>query len=302
MKKALLLALVAGAAMAAPAMAAPYTFTAFNSVVTSTASFVSLSGAPAGTYNSYSVSVEWSAIAGDPWSNEAIFAFTDANSIPSSTVFYADPGVSPVAANNGNARTLTWSGLLDVNYTGGNPLFFAMLQTFGGSSANWNNISITLDNITASAPTTLQDFGAISGFATTKNQLAADGIHWYSFQHDGANSLAIDTLGSSLAPDNDTEIGLFAADGTLIATNDDIDFNGGNFLSALNFAAGDLASGTYYIAAGGFNTAFTNNFGAVSTSTTDNTGSLRVNITVPAPAGAGVLALAGLVAARRRRN
>ena len=44
---------------------------------------------------------------------------------------------------------------------------------------------------------------------------------------------------------------------------------------------------------------FGNGFAAASDSI--SSGSLRVNINVPAPAGAGVLAMAGLIAARRRR-
>ena len=58
----------------------------------------------------------------------------------------------------------------------------------------------------------------------------------------------VDTLGSRLAPLNDTEIGVYDAAGNRIATNDD--FYGR--LSRLTFGAGgvaDLPAGTYYVGA-----------------------------------------------------
>lgn len=303
MRKAMTLGLLAGAALSAQAMAADFTFPSFNQVVSSTVSNVALTGAPAGVYTSYSVSVQWSALSGGPWSEEAIFALTNQASL-SGALFYADPGSASNGAGNGNSVTLTWTGFLDTAYTGGDPLFFQMQQTFGGSSANWNNISITLGMAAITAPTTLHDFGAVSGSATEKNQLAAGEVHWYSFEYDGVSPLSIDTLGSTLTPSvfgapDDTEIALYNSAGALIDSNDDIDFDNDILLSGLSFAPGELAAGTYYIAATGYNGTFGNAFGASSTS--QSTGSLRVNINVPAPAGAGVLAMAGLIAARRRR-
>jgi len=56
--------------------------------------------------------------------------------------------------------------------------------------------------------------------------------------------LVIDTIGSTLAPSNDTELGLFDAAGLLLATDDD---DGPGFLSELSFGFGgndgDLAAG-----------------------------------------------------------
>lgn len=302
------LALVAGSTMA------DYTIPSFSVIANTTAAApgsLNLNGAsiPAGTYLSFEATLDWSAIAGDPWSDEAIWALVETPPPFASQVFYADPGPSPDAQGNGTPRTLTWSGLLDTPYNGGDPLYFWFAQTFAGSSANWNNISITLRTTGPAAPaSTNLGFIAAPGLSTS-GSLGAGEVDWYSFTIADITApggfLTIDTLGSLLGPDNDTEIGLYSSTGALIATNDDIDFLGGNLLSQLDFGstgASDLAGGTYYLAVGAFNTSFGPGFAVTSTSTF--TGSYALNFStnvVPSPAGAALLAVAGLVGARRRR-
>ncbi|MCP4856246.1 MAG: hypothetical protein GY903_17330, partial [Fuerstiella sp.] len=61
--------------------------------------------------------------------------------------------------------------------------------------------------------------------------------------------LSVDTLDAFVG---DTELGLYGADGTLLANNDDA-FGGGNLKSMIN---ADIPAGTYYLAAGAYNTAF----------------------------------------------
>ena len=82
--------------------------------------------------------------------------------------------------------------------------------------------------------------------------------------------LVIDTLGSSLTNDDDTEIGLYDASGNLIDNNDDAFVN--RYESRLAFGddpedvtSGDLPAGVYYLAVGGYNTEFmSTNFGVTA--------------------------------------
>ncbi|CAN5512384.1 hypothetical protein BH09PLA1_BH09PLA1_07030 [soil metagenome] len=289
-----------------------HTFPSFNQVVDNNAGIPgldpeshALTGMPAGVYTGFSVSVAWSAIAGDPYSSEAIWAFTDNSDLNSVVTFYADPGPASNSQSNGNPLTLNWSGFMDVPYTSGNPLYILMAQTFSGSSANWNNVSVTINDNTPTAPTAIetQVGGSISG------NLANSEVKWFHFNYSGVGALDFNTLGSNVMdPDpnaftqNDTEIGLYSAGGTLIDSNDDIDFSNGNYLSQLTFASGELPAGDYYLAVGGFNTDFGPAFDVFSDSA--QAGFLNINglSAVPEPASIGALALVGLFAARRRNR
>lgn len=230
--------------------------------------------------------VAWSAIANDPYSNEAGAA------VNGSVLVSASSG----AANNGNNTVLTFStglnGLYNPSVNGLLTLNFA--QSYFNSSAAWSNISVTLNPFVAPVAPTAINLGGISGA-----------------------SLNFNTEGSSLAPSNDTEIGVFDSNGFLLGNDDD---SGTGFLSSLNLAG--LADGTYYISVSGFNTEFSNGFGVATTSA--NIGNTVINvtngtdtltggsalaaagiqwytITVPTPGAAALLGLGGLMAARRRR-
>lgn len=241
-------------------------------------------------YTRAQVSVQWSAASGGPWSNEAIWALAD-NDITNATVFYADPGPAPNSASNGNAVTLTWSALLSRRVGASSPLWFLSLQTFAGSSANWNNVSVTFDTFAAPAPSSFINLGVVA---------------------DDDDIFSLDTAGS----DFDTEIGLFNDFGGLIASNDD-DFP--NLTSLIDNI--QLEAGTYYFSVSGFNTNFNNDgFGAVPGLGSDG-GSIGGSINgvtfsgsvasesvqwysfqvVPTPGALSVLGLGALVAGRRRR-
>lgn len=95
--------------------------------------------------------------------------------------------------------------------------------------------------------------------------------------------LVIDTLGSGLPPNNDTEIGLYDASGNRIADNDDYSFFSNNE-SRLGFgdiadSSGDLAAGTYYLSLSAFSSQFGNSDFNV-TSSSSLTGNAQVNIQV----------------------
>lgn len=242
---------------------------------------------PAGSYTSFSVSVDWVAGTGNPWSNEAIFALTSADFTGGvgSPTFYADPGAAPNSLSSGASVTLNWTGFLDAVYSGGDSLWFNTLQTFTGSNATWNNVTISLGNDLPVAPSSI-DLGVL-------------GV---------AGEFDIDTFGS----DFDTELGLYGALGNLIANNDDA-------VGLQSQVIETLAEGTYYIAVGGFNSIFAGGFGATGGNAAGN---LVLNVNgdqvasgattggqiqwysfqvVPTPASASLLAFGGLLAARRRR-
>lgn len=308
MKRTLAMLAVAGLASAASAQ---YNVNLGNLFVTDAGLSVDLNGAgiPAANYTSYSVSVDWVAGAGGPWSVEAIWGLTDQAFFPGNdpaTVFYADPGSAPNAAFDGNPVTLTWTGFLSPSYNGGDALWFNALQTFGGSDAQWNNVDITLGFDTVMPPMSI-DLG-VNPDTMTMQPIAAGEIQWYSFDltdNNGALPWSMSTFGSTnpggtFGP-NDTEMALYDSDGNLLFTNDDEDFGNGILTSLITDGdVGALADGTYYIAVGNFNSSFADAFGATSTSDLEGTTKLTVSF-APAPGSLALLGLGGLAATRRRR-
>ncbi|MEO1030425.1 MAG: FG-GAP-like repeat-containing protein [Bacteroidota bacterium] len=93
-----------------------------------------------GAYSSFSVSVDWAEGAGTPWSVEADLTFvTSAGSIT------IDPPTSGSANSTANT-TLTFEGNLAglYNPTTDGYIDLVLNQSYGGSSANWSNIVVTL--------------------------------------------------------------------------------------------------------------------------------------------------------------
>lgn len=123
-------------------------------------------------------------------------------------------------------------------------------------------------------------------------------VHWYKFVINDTASAAnkkyldIDTIGTTDGGTPDTQIGLYNAAGTLIATDDN---SGGGLLSSLSFGwdlgprivpgsgapggvgqNGSLGAGTYFIAVAGPTASFGSNFN-VSTTSTNTTMNVQLN-------------------------
>ncbi len=101
------------------------------------------SGVPAsssGTYDSFSITLDWSAGGGGPWSSEADITFT--TTAGSITI---DPPTAGGASSGADA-TLTFSGDLAGVYdpTTDGYIDIVLNQSYGGSDADWSNIVVTL--------------------------------------------------------------------------------------------------------------------------------------------------------------
>lgn len=153
----------------------------------------------------------------------------------------------------------------------------------GRAGAFAGNLNLTA--ITTPTASSVVLGGSLSG------TVASGQILWYTFNYAGGAPFTIDTNGSSF----DTEIALFNSVGALIGSDDD---SGAGVASLLTSPNG-LPAGQYYLAASGFNSAFSAGFGATAGTAA---GSLIVNgLSIPTPAGITLLGVAGLVTARRRR-
>ncbi|MBL0870094.1 MAG: hypothetical protein IBJ18_05890 [Phycisphaerales bacterium] len=280
-------AILAVTGLAASAAQAQFSPTIPNLTVTDTIQTVDLNGAaiPAGTYRSYSLFIDWATGVGDAFSDEALPALTSTaaditGAFGAGNVFHSDPGVFfPSIASADPQTGMKVISNMDVNYEGGNPLFFANLQTFGDSTASWSNINLTLNTTVLPTPTadvnrTITVPAVGSPFTTVTDTVNIDTssrVRWIKITIpaggiSGANNrfLDIDTETSTLAPTNDTVLVLFnGTTGATVAADDD---DGSGLLSQLSFGAavptrpavgtgavyngrdGALAAGDFYLA------------------------------------------------------
>ncbi|MFG0305486.1 MAG: hypothetical protein ACF8Q5_04655 [Phycisphaerales bacterium JB040] len=271
----------------------------------------------AGTYTSYTVSVDWTAGVGGPWSSEAIWALTDDgvfSGFPS--VFYADPGPAGNAANDGNPVTLTWSGqfqqqnvevgLAGQNYEGGDPLFFNALQTFAGSSATWSNVEVTLGFDSTAAQTFSESFATgttATGAMWDRPVGVGPGISGLGPVMYQRKEFQVDQTGvydlASITPNHDGYLHIYEGSfnpnfqlTNLLGGGDDgaILGLGSSVVEGLTLTAGQ----TYVAVVSGFA------LGEEGRYSLNALGPGNVFI-VPAPAGVAMLGLGGLLATRRRR-
>lgn len=206
--------------------------------------------------------------------------------------------------------------------------FFESFDDGGTTSidSNWTNLSITFNAFVPPTPPACIDLGNVSNGnypGVQTGAIASGQTIWYCMNvAPGTSPLDIFTFGSNgtggAAGSLDTELGLYDANGFLIATNDDIGVSGyGNFTSRLTVAGGSgtdvngegaggtgggtnvasLAGGTYYLALSTFNSAFNTGFNVTAGT---NSGNYSLTI-VPTPGAAAVLGLGVLAMGRRRR-
>lgn len=186
----------------------------------------------------------------------------------------------------------------------------------------YQSATVTFWDNLVSAPPTVHDFGTIGNgtVCSPTFNTSAGQVIWMKFTL-AATTNAADIF--SFGSDYDTEIGLYSAGGSLIQFDDDFNFpaapwsrigigNGTGYdvdgagplaaFGATNTGDGAavafLGAGTYYVALGGFNTAFANGFGATGGA---DFGTGQICINIPAPGAFALVGLGGLVAGRRRR-
>lgn len=106
-------------------------------------------GVPAGAYGSFTITADWVAGGGGPWSSEAELQVSTTAGI----VADVDPP-SGGSGSNGNPTTLTFSGNLSTVYDPSvDGLFDIILgQSYAGSDGDWSNISVTIDATVPAPP------------------------------------------------------------------------------------------------------------------------------------------------------
>jgi hypothetical protein len=187
--------------------------------------------------------------------------------------------------------------LLDANYTGGDPLHFWYVQSFGGSTATWSNVDVTLYSYT---PVASGFGGNTTGQPTwrrpnTTSALSNTGTavpyQAVPFTVDTTGPYVITTTPSGF----DGYLGLYAGAfsatdqlSNILALNDDGPTGGSQVSVALT------AGQTYYLVQSGFGN---NDFGAW-TASISGTGAASV---VPEPFAFAMLLVPAVLLPRRRR-
>ncbi|WP_299128527.1 GEVED domain-containing protein [uncultured Winogradskyella sp.] len=146
-----------------------------------TANTAGAAASSTGSYNAFSITVDWVAGGGNPWSSEADLTFT--TSAGSVTV---DPPTTGGANSNANA-TLIFEGDLPgvYNPTVDGYIDLVFNQSFAGSDANWSNIVVTLfESPTCVVPTGM----TIANLTTTSvdlNWMAGDSESAWNVEYNG---------------------------------------------------------------------------------------------------------------------
>lgn len=286
-------ALVAAAAFASMACAQEsVTFTNVNSDLPGTVLNYTFSNS-FNWFGSLSVSGTLREVNGNTFASEArIGITTQANGgvVPNNLQVFTQGNFTGSVTGSRNFTTSLGSGGF-VNPQG-QTWAFNFFESFNdpGIDARWETVTLTFN---AAVRPACIDLGGIDG------------------------TIQLNTLGTTLAPNNDTEIALYSNSGIKLFENDDF---GGGLLSAIN--AGELPDGVYYVAVAGFNTVFGN--GWATTSTSPHAGNAVLNVTngtdtltgsgnlaaagvnwycftVPTPGALAIVGMGGLVAIRRRR-
>jgi len=234
---------------------------------------VNSAGVPVGSYLSISVTADWVAGGGNPWSNETLINVLTSSG--ASGTMAATSG----ATNNGNPTTLTFegdmSGIYDPSIDG--TLDVVLFQSYSGTSANWSNIVVSIDVFVPTTPATVATINisesecGIQQTITHSYDASVSSVDWVEFIYDGnCSAITFDTFDSTYL---DTEIGLYDSSGFLLGNNDDSP--SGGLLSELSVSS--LPAGTYYIAIAGLDATFGSTSFMV-TSTANASGNINVNV------------------------
>jgi hypothetical protein len=217
----------------------------------------------------------------------------DASSLGLSTINLNDAGTNGDATANDGIYTAQFT--VPQNAAAG--LYALPVNLFDASSAYAASVNLRVVGIT--------DLGTLPDGTVTRTVAHPTGneVHWYRFVLPHAIDRAalqfidLDTEGSTLSSPtilNDTMLGLYRADGTLVVSDDDDGTDGmsqisigldnparpapGNGLAYNGRDGATLPAGTYYVALCAYSSTFGANFGVTSTST--YTGTLVLNIRV----------------------
>ncbi len=127
-----------------PVIAGPTNVAAGSPVTLSINDAANSAAVPAGSYSSFTVTADWTAGAGGPWSNEADVTLGGVT---------VDPPTLG-GANDGIATTLTFDGSFSALYdpTIDGTLDLVMNQSWTGSDADWSNITVTIFPAPATVP------------------------------------------------------------------------------------------------------------------------------------------------------
>lgn len=263
---------------------------------------------------------------------------TLAPTYPAGAVVYSGAAIATPAngaSNADNVANLRFAVPLPTNYvaTGSGPgLFLNYRQAFDGTNAvTLTNVRVTLlESVPLPPPPThsaLGELGDISATYATPDITRSNtggAVRWYKITvpqgitNASGFFLDLDTEGTTGV--TDTEIGVYRPDGTLLISDDD---DGTGNLSQLSFGLtsptrtigsstggngrdGALIAGDYYVAVGGFNMAFGASNFAVTTTSTNTTGNVVLNIRtnvvpIPEPTALAALAPVAMLLGRRRR-
>lgn len=248
--KTYLFAALAGTAIASVAQA-QYAFPVFNpapSATTSTWRNTNLGAAPAGSYTTFMVMLDWTSVgAGNGWSNEARSTLSsmpaNANTLstptyPVGNVLYRNnlAAATGSAGTTANVNNIYWTGTLATSYAGGSDMYLNFRQSFGAANPNWSNVRVVLNPIVnavtnyataITAPSTFTDLGTLAVGNTNQSHAVAPGAGaWFRFQVssnvNNAQNNAFDFFTSGA---EDTRLHIFrqTPGGLLpIASNDDI--------------------------------------------------------------------------------